>query len=634
MKTFFHLSKRCLLSVKAIMLLLLSIVGSIESQAQISFRNPTYSSGIGASSEFTVYTSPVEDNNQAVTVPAPGDGQLTADFSVTLFRPIGTTTQGYVAIHLGTYLPVVVTPDLTAAERPVVDNTLWTPALDINGLPSSTYEQLIVTGSFTISGNIAGNNSNLFAVFYDNVAGRIFSAPVRLRILPPDPIKNPILNYLPCGGDVLCGDQCVPYGSRPNIIKGRVLASYTPSTWTNGKWENTWNLYQDLCNQKGISTWGYVREGEQVDWQYSYDNSNWTNMQGHSTVFGAYPSVEASMRPEICKRTTYYRRVSSHLVSDWWWGTKRVHWYDSNVITITPMGPIPTTSQPHVTSCGGSVSVSTNADLAIATYNWWVPYAGWTITDGVQPPFSTFNSNSSFVTSHSTNIQITPAPSATPGDYVISFSTNGRCGPQSADGHLTVTVDYSATPAPTGGYFSLTPLSTACMQRYNLHTSPVAGAISYLAVLNDGSSEQGHTDSHTGEIVFFNLLGPLYNVSAQIFAIGPCGSSLPYDVPVQDLDYLRQKDSAGKIPLPCDEVVGQIESYPNPADNSLKLQAKSANSVGYLYNSQGKNLQTIPLEKANETKELDTSALPNGLYNLIIEGPNHERRMEHIVIKH
>lgn len=632
MKTLLYSNKRCLSAAKALVLVLLSISGFFNAQAQVSFRNPTLASGAGASSEFTVYNSPVDDSNQAVQVPAPGDGELTVDFSATLFRPVGTPTQGYVALHLGTASNALVTPDITAAERPTVDNSLWTPALDINGVASSSYEQLIVTGTFTISGDVVANNTKLYAVYYTNGVAAAISNPVLLRILPPDPEKNPIVYYLPCGGDVICGDQCLPYGARPKRILGRVLATQRGGSIPVSQWFGitVYNDYSNICARKGISVWASDDNDEEVIWQNSYDGVNWTDITASSTMTPSY-------QPPACTRTTYYRRVSTHFASDWWdwlYGERRWNWYTSNVVTITPIAPIPTTAQPSVKSCGSAVTVSANANTAIASYNWWVPYAGWTISDGSQAPFSTFNSNSSFVTSRNTNIVIYPVSNVAPGDYEISFSANGGCGGQSPDGHLTVTVDYTPTRAPINGYFVLNEGSNPCFQRYHLRTSPVAGATSYEAILSTGQSATGHFDQSSGEIQFFSITGPVYGISAQIFARGACGLSTAYDVPVQDLDYLRPAKGAARIPTPCKDAIAYSKAYPNPAADFITIQAQSDASIGYLYNNQGKLLRTITLDKGNVNKVLDTSKLPDGLYNLIIESPTHERYLEHIAIEH
>ncbi|RZK34222.1 MAG: T9SS type A sorting domain-containing protein [Hymenobacter sp.] len=474
----------------------------------------------------------------------------------------------------------------------------------------------MVTGTFTISGNVVANNTGFYAVYYDNNgAAPVVSHPVLLRVLPPDPLKNPFLLYMPCAGTEICGDQCVPYGSMPAPIMGRVLATFNSTPFSN---------YLAICAQKGISAWARSEEYEHADWQYSYDNINWQQVTG---------GVSASYQPRACTRTTYYRRHSTHLVRSWWNGNNQEDWYMSNVVKITVTAPMPTTSQSNVKSCGGSVTVSANTNPAISSYNWWVPYAGWTISDGTQAPFSTFNNNGSFVTSRSTGIVIYPPSNVAPGNYPIYFSANGDCGDKSADAQLTVTIDYSGTSAPTTGYFTLAAGSTSCNPRYNLRTSPVSGATSYEATLSTGAWAQGQLNPVTGEITFFNIAGPQHNISAQIFAIGPCGKSAPFDVWPQELS-LRQQDLASVQPCEDYPVEDYIKAYPNPATETLTIQAKSDASVGYLYNSQGKILRTIPLNKSNVSKAVDTSNLPNGLYNLIIESPTHERHMEHIVVKH
>ncbi|MGI4865990.1 MAG: T9SS type A sorting domain-containing protein [Janthinobacterium lividum] len=620
-----YFSKRCLPTGKALLFLFFLLGSFVQAQAQVSFTSPAYP-GVGAASEFTVYNSPVDDGNNAVKVQAPGDGDLTVNFSATLFRPAGTSTQGFVAVQLGTSPSNLVTPELTAAAHPTVDNSLWTAVQNTGSTPT---EQLVVTGTFTISGSVAGNNTGFYAVYYsNNGASPVVSHPVLLRVLPPDPIKNPLLFYIRCSNNVICDDQCVPYGAKPAVIKGRVLASYNELVFQDGSWHSRYEDYAAICAQKGISTWASQSENEEVIWQYSYDNSNWSNVDNYNNY-----KYSSSFQPPACTRTTYYRRLSSHLERNWWTGNSQEGWYDSNVVRITPTAPVPTTNQSNVKSCGGSVTVSANTHLGISSYNWWVPYAGWTISDGTQAPFSTFYNNGSFITSRNAGIVIYPPSNAAPGNYVISFSANGECGDKSADAQLTVTIDYSGTSAPTNGYFTLAGGSTSCAPRYNLRTSPVSGATSYEATLSTGAWAQGQLNPNTGEISFFIIPGRQYNISAQIFAVGPCGRSVAYDVPAQDLN-LRQQDAESL--RPCDEtpVEEYIKAYPNPTNESLTIKAQNDGSVGYLYNSQGTAIRTIQLDKSSVSKAVDTSNLPNGLYNLVIESPNHERHVEHIFIEH
>ena len=615
MKTSTYINKHWSLLAKVAFLILLSIT-YFDASAQISFRNPTYSTGVGPASEFTVFNSLADDGSNPVKIPAAGEEELSANFSATLFRPVGTSTQGFVSIQLGNTSNDWLGAELNAAERITVDNSLWTPARDINGNASSSYEQLRVTGTFLISGSLVATYNGLYAVYYSSGMSPVYSRPVIMHVLPKDPSKDLMFGYLPCGGNVICGDQCVPYGTRPETIKGRVMAAQ----------RQVFLDYLDLCTRRGISPWtSNYMENEWAKWQYSYDNHNWTDAGGAD--FGTDYS------PPPCTRTTYYRRVSTHIVKHWFYGNQTKYWYTSNIVKITPTAPIPTLAQNNVTSCGGSITVGASTNSAIVSYNWWVPYAGWVISDGSQPSFSTFNNNTSFVTSNNTNIVITPPSNVAPGNYQIAVSANGRCGEQSTDALVNVTVNFTGTNAPLNGYFSLIDGSSSCNPRYNLRTQPVEGAISYEAMLSNGAWASGRHDLNTGEIVFFDIVGPQYGISAQIFANGACGRSAPYDVPV---DYL----AGGSSQYPCDgqfpvEQLSneqQSEVYPNPAASSFTIKARSDASVGYLYNSQGKILRIISLDKSG--KVVDISGLPNGLYNLIIESPTRKRYKQHVVIEH
>jgi len=598
--------------------LFLAVIGtliSLHSAAQVSLTNPLITNG----DSFVVSERGSGNQSDPVPIPANGAGTNTLTFEVTLYRPVNFNTGGYVSIHAGksssNYSPTEI------AVTSTVDNSLWTNADDGRGNLSSNYEQQILTGAFTGSAYVVNDNTGFFAIYHDNSNNSILvSSQVYLQVLPPDYSENPLSTYIPFPDKEIGPNQCVPYGDKPTI-QGRILAGNWGGTFLNGTgWDSDFARYTTLCNNLGITPFARDSEDERITWQYSYDMNNWTNLYSD---FPYGNLVQAYAKP--ITQVTYFRRVSTHREPSFWSSQNRAWWYTSNVVTISPTAPVPSTNQTAFKTCGNSVTVSVNADPAIASYNWSAPYDGWTISDGIQAPFSTYNNVSSFVTTKSSNIVIQPPSNAAPGDYVVSFSANGSCGTQSADNRLIITIDHSGTSAPTSGYFNQAN-SDYCNPTYDLYTSPVAGATSYEATLDDGSRAQGYYDPNIGVVVFsFGIVGPVYRISAQIVAIGSCGASSAY--------FMNPQNLSGP-PISCGSYQSNVKAYPNPAINVLNIEAKSDGSICYIYNDQGIVIRTISLDKGGARQSVDVSTIPNGLYNIVIKAPNRKPSVEHIVVQH
>lgn len=411
-----------------------------------------------------------------------------------------------------------------------------------------------------------------------------------------------------CGSDVICASQCIPRNTLPALLHGRPRVNSGGSPSDGG-------------------------EGEEVQWEISYNNYSWSAIPG---------ATAADYQPVVATQTTFYRRVSSHILYrtflGWDYDFYYAQWYISNVATITttPLpAPIPSTTQ--VTTCGNPASVSVYSQPGAVTYNWWVPYAGWDVSDGVQPYFSTFNQNGSFVTS-ATTVSVR-FPAGTPaGDYTIAVSANAPCGSQSADGTIVIHVDYTPTGSPTWANFVGTPVEN-CGTLYDLVCEPVPNAISYQATLSSGERAYGTLNAAGDGVDFpFSKLGPANNVTATIIARGPCGTGPGFtSAPVmlaRPMPGCNPKE--GAMPqgesVPAGEVISGI--YPNPATNQVTLQGLGQDAQVSFYNANGKLLKTISLHKADTQTAVNLLDLPNGTYYLRTSAKGKPTTEQHLVIRH
>ncbi len=398
--------------------------------------------------------------------------------------------------------------------------------------------------------------------------------------------------YLPCGTSlVICDDQCVTYGTAPATVKGRVLADDGSSDW------------QAYSAMVGSDAFASGNEHEWVQWQVSFDNNNWNNISN---------ATQASYAPGAISRTTYFRRVSSH-INHHWYGDSREYWYTSNTVTITSRPPVPTPVSASYGTCGGGqVAVALNATPSAASYNWWVPYAGWGVSTDGSNVFSTYNTNSSFVTA-SRSVYISVPAGVAPGTYTMYFSANGNCGPKTADGTLSIVVTNGTNPTLADAYWYLAS-NDYCQPTYNLSTSAVAGATNYWVVLSDGNSADGF-DNGYGTIIFsLQERGPQYNISATIYATGACGPAST-SVPTTNL--------AGR-PADCGTQLEQTsarsepEFYPNPASSEMRVQGGAQGSQLQFYDTRGKLLKTVLLPAEAASHHVNLTDLPAGLYHVRI----------------
>ena len=609
--------------------LFLLLICNQRSFSQV-FADPTNPNG--PPQYFTVYegSNGYEYN---LALPRPGAGATkTIRFTAKLFRPAGVTGNGYIEIFTGSNLNNLNTPAL-AGSRTTIQPTQWLRISNTN------YESTTAFSSdFTITEAQANNATGLFAVYYATAPTPPFAAtkgavsqPVLLgpatAISQPTPTGSPsptviigpsYASLYPCGtSTVICDDQCVLYGTLPSIIKGRELAS------TTADWGATYISFILQADYSRCFANAY-NERETVDWQYSYSN-NWDDWHdiynnGHGRDF----------QPWVCDRTTYYRRKSIHMFVNMWGQAYHEEWYISNTVTITPRSVPPTPVQPTVTTCtqATAVALAVNPVAPAISYNWWVPYAGWGISNDGLSPFSTFNQNTSFVTT-CTNVVITfPPGGVAPGTYPIAVSTTGACGGQTADAIINIVVNSGGTaPVISGATFVKAASSTLCFPKYNWRTPVVSGATSYQATDNNGTSVTGSIVSSptSGSYVLFELLeeGP-QTATVTIEALGTCGTS-SYTTPPTNL--------AGP-PSKCNSLKQLPQaSYPNPATEQVTITTGGQKAQATFYDAAGTARKTVQLSDESDRTEVNVRDLPTGLYHLRISVDGQPPINEQIVIK-
>lgn len=395
---------------------------------------------------------------------------------------------------------------------------------------------------------------------------------------PPAPI--------PCGGangPIICNDQCINYGGLPALLNGKGKGLVEPPTGS----------------------------AEIFQWQYSYTNNwnDWHDINGNAT--------NQYFQPWACYATTYYRRVSNYYRENMWGQLYHGEIYISNTVTITPQSIPPTPVQSSVTACtqATAVALSVNAVAPAVSYNWWVPYAGWGVSNDGLNPFSTFNQNTSFVTTR-TNVVITlPAGGVAPGTYPIAVSTTGACGGQTADAIINIVVSSTgAAPTPTGATFVKASGSTLCAPVYNLKTPTVTGATSYTAYDVYGHNVTGTIVQNTtgvGQSVLFalNQEGPAYNYTATITATGPCGTGF-YTTPIINL-----AGPASKCGL-MRSASASTDLFPNPASDKVTIVTDGQEGKVVFYDAMGVARKTVKLQAGTSQSEISVQDLLGGLYHV------------------
>jgi hypothetical protein len=586
-------------------LMLLLFWGSRVALAQVTFRNPTYPAGTGLASDFTVNNKKVDNNTDPIIIPATGSNSLY--YTATLYRPVNTSTGGYVEVYLGTSQSALASAPLTTTStRLRVDNTLWSPAIDPSGNSSSTYQQVYLTGTLTVSAAIVGANTGFYAVYYDNQSGTASKGEVTHPVVfavATVPTAS-ITDFIPCSGQEICGDQCVPYNTVPQLIRGRVLAH-------NG--DPDFERYLKFVSANNMPSWAEGSEREGVDWQYSYDRVNWTST-GYSNT--------RNFQPPACTRLTYYRRHSRHYehCGSYFWDCSGIEdWYDSNIVTITPGAATPAPTQAAYTICGASSFTIAVAAAANATsYNWYSSDPAWDIN----------GQGRSVANISGTSVRLTSPAGVPNGTYEIRVSANSTCAPKSPDAIINVTVTSGSPPAAPTGARWVRASPNACIAVFNLSMAVVPGATSYRATSNAGGSVIGVV-SADGTTVTFNLgeTGPASGLTATVTAYGSCGAS----------SYTTAPTNLAGPPAKCGQMRQQqtVDAlYPNPATDQVVIATEGQAAEVTFFDATGTPRKISRLRAEAEQTAINVLELPAGVYHVRIMVAGQSPINKQLIIQH
>lgn len=579
-------------------------------QYPVTFHNPFGQGNPSLASDFFADGKYVDDPAYPVSVPSAGVKQV--KFFVYLYRQINSTSgkKGYVSVYLGNSSasnPIGLQTLLTTSngnpvtDHPKTDNATW------RRINNSSWETTTLYGAFNISASALtpqnGFNS-IYAVFNDTqVTPNIQverSHPIYLQVdaaAPTNPTSpsNPsgpfvgLSAYLPCGSDnVICSDQCIPYGTRPATIEGRILAD---------KGDSGFNYYAKQYEEFAVG-----HQYEWAQWQVSYDNINWSDIS---------EATSREYSPGVCYKRTYYRRVSTHLEYTMLYA-HREYWYTSNVVTITPQAPAPIPYVATFSTCaGGNVPVSVNVNPSTSSYNWWVNYPGWSVSADGQNFYSTYNNQSSYTTP-ATKVYLNIPAGTSPGTYYIAVSANGLCGPKSPDGIITVNVTAGNNPTSAPTNASLLRIGSDCSSSFDVIIPPVTNATSYSATI-DGRPVNGILSN--GNVLFryrFPIFDVGYQISGTIYASGSCntvGTQVTLNVPGGGRRCAPYGGRSANTSL-------SLATYPNPASEEITMETDGDEAVALFYDANGTLRKKIRIAPQTTRTSVNVRDLPAGIYHL------------------
>jgi len=410
---------------------------------------------------------------------------------------------------------------------------------------------------------------------------------------------------LPCGKEsIICSDQCAQYGIQPKIIHGRVSADNNSSPFKR---------YRNACSDASIPTFASGDEYEWVQWQYSFDQTNWTDISG---------ATQDDYQPGPLTRTTYYRRASTHLVSRWWGGKSREHWYTSETVTVSVGGkpPVASASTYNLSSCGNTgqiirVAVDQNYDNTYTnkSYNWRTLYPGWTVNG-----YSTVTSGGYYATNNDYVDVFVPGGTA-PGTYYLLVSGNGACGTESASTYITFNLTQDPIGAPTSVRFEQNANTSKCTWWYDATCPIVPGATSYSA-----NGVSGQIFPSAGFVYFpLNYLGGS-DVTISITTANSCGPGQTFTT----TEYLYQAD------YNCDDNNNYIVMYPNPTSEGVKFNNGGLVGQATFYDAQGIVRKVVTLREKQVETDVNVLDLPNGTYHVRVTTKGKTRFSKQLVVQH
>ncbi|UOQ73463.1 trypsin-like serine protease [Hymenobacter cellulosilyticus] len=409
-------------------------------------------------------------------------------------------------------------------------------------------------------------------------------------------IANTLANppsWTPCGSNVICDNQCVAYGAVPARIKGRVLAD-----------ENSAE-FQAYAAAVGSGKFAEGSEKEWAQWQYSYDNVNFYNIDGNATG--------KDFQPWDCYATTYYRRVSTHRIYNTF-SSPRQYWYTSNVVTITPSSPPPTPTQSTYYVCGGGTfNISFTPGAAATSSNWSLPNLGWTVNGGQGVIYQ-----SSYNVGSTTTVTISVPANVTPGAYEIHTSSNGPCG-SSGYRSITVVVGQAANSTVTGNQTVFFNSS----QRYTVsgNNSNYNWTVPYGWSITGGQGSSSIT-VRTPDYETYDPVEVTFND-----ACGNPSSAMLYvdNLPRTPCRYCEPIRAAG------DDKQG---IYPNPAVDEVTIASEGQEAEATFYDARGKARKVVQLHADASLNKVSVRDLPDGLYHVRVVGNGMKTVDRQLVIQH
>jgi len=401
--------------------------------------------------------------------------------------------------------------------------------------------------------------------------------------------------WLPCGGrnPDICSDQCVPYGSLPALIKGRVLADEGSQDFRN---------YVAVARSEGVAPFADGDEHEWAQWQYSYNNINFYDINGNDEG--------RDFQPWPCYGTTYYRRVSSHRYYGGI-GSRRRHWYTSNVVTITPTSPPPTPTQSIYYACSNvenTFTIDFTPGAAATSTCWSLPSASWRVNGG-----QGVNGQNCHNVGDVRSVTITVPAGTAPGTYEIHISSNGPCGEA---GYRSIPVVVGSSPSPdviSGPAETLRGLTYT----YSLTGSSSGSNYNWDVPVGWNIISGQGTRLLTARAPTFEAQG---NMS--VTYTNPCGGSSNANLFV--ITIVRPQPC-----ILCEEPVlqGLKEDksqaiYPNPAIDEITLALGGKEAQATFYDAQGETRKVVQLNAKLSLNKISVRDLPAGLYyvRIVSEG--------------
>ncbi|UOR06244.1 T9SS type A sorting domain-containing protein [Hymenobacter aerilatus] len=563
-----------------------------------------------------------------------------ASWVVTLYKPESDPTEGYVEIFPekadGTRGPAI------SAQQLVV----W-PG------PRSGIKEATTSGQCDVKPQTLSAYTQIRAVFTDRVFGKkSVSDPIPLQFITTPPPTTPPPTTppptSPCGGinpvvvtgavypcgdvyNAICGDQCVPYNSAPTRISGRALANNNDASYLI--YMNT--ASSCLPDKKDFGAFSYhtfdgkgAKEEEQVQWQYSYNNRDWYDISG---------ATDRNFQPGAITRTTYYRRVSTHLLYrtglgagfDWDRIDRRDHWYTSNVVKIGVPPPPPETDLYGYGACAGSsfkIRITPADGDPATTTNWSAPNANWRINGGQGVIYQS---------SHNVggSVEITvDVPANTPaGNYEMHVSSQGPCG---SNGYKSIQIIVGMAPnsyIDGPAYISTNPYATSTYYLVGAGNSNIQWSLPY------GFNSYGYTGPS------ITLQSPGYETEGTLQATytDQCGNINTAQIHITASPwYNRNLQAKSKTEdltnaSPENESVSTLAPgvYPNPASSSVTIVGADTESTVSVYDNKGVLCKSAQIPSGDEQVQLDVQSLSSGVYQVrsIKKGVPHTDRL---IIQH